>query len=174
MLRKFSFFLWENFKTGFITILGIVIVFFVINAIVNFILLPIEFITENIFYQGAIGAALVLLVGLVVRIIKTSKRAWILGFMPTASLENQEVLWESSPGSGIYESGIFMKIVSLEIHGEKIRMARVMKATGGPTSVGGISEIYVPIHKLIYLNSSGKDVFKRLVTLGVGGNGNQN
>lgn len=167
-MRKLIAFLWENFKTGLITVIGIAVAFFVINAIINFILLPTELLTENILYQGVIGIFLVLLVGIIVRMIKTSKQAWILSFMPTASLENKEVLWESFPGSGRYESGILMKIVSLEIHGEKVKMARVMKATGGPTSVGGISETYVPTSELIHLNSSGKNVFKRLITLGVG------
>ncbi len=156
------------FKSGLFVSLLIIILGTLMRAILDLFEVPSAYVSDNLVVQFIVTVVFVIVLGIMYRITKRHTPL-IMEFMPTASLEKPVVTWETAPGSGIYQTGIHMGNATWRIGSGIQVMARIMVATGGPTSAGGIQELYVPLERTRQLNRSGGEAIATLMALGARG-----
>ncbi len=171
----FGKWLWEeyvatkkDFSTGTLFILTIGVLILVVNIAIKVLGPVVDIFTQNVFLQVAISIGIILLLGIVIRKLKSNKKtAWMVDLLPSRSMEKPEMIWETTDG---YASGILLRYET--IPGDIVRYAVVSKVNAGPTSITLLSPEFIPVNRTKLTGRLLKDVTKELVTLGaVGTNG---
>ncbi|MCL5012193.1 MAG: hypothetical protein M1320_02090 [Patescibacteria group bacterium] len=154
--------------TGILFILTVGILILVINIVIKVLGPVVDIFTQNVFLQVAISIGIILLLGVIIRKLKSNKKtAWMVDLLPSRSMEKPEMIWETTDG---YASGILLRYET--IPGDIVRYAVVSKVNAGPTSITLLSPEFIPVNRTKLTGRLLKDVTKELVTLGaVGTNG---
>ncbi len=162
--KTFSY-LWLKFKSGVSVSITIVFIYLIVKFVIQNVLAPTSFISQNILVQLIIAVALIIIFGIIVDKLK-KKRSWLLSFLPTSVLERKEVrFWDGDK----YIKGILTGFRMNTRNGEEIKLGEISLANGGPTSVGLIPMYEVPENELEYTGRTFKDAIIETITLGAAG-----
>jgi len=159
---RFSLETWRDFKSGVVMTVLVIIVITVFVGIRNFFMPAAHAVSDIAWIQLVLIVGMIIAIGTGFRFLK-SRKVLFLEFLPTASLEKPEVMWEVIPNSGRFQTGILLEE---EVPYKGRLMARIAIATAGPTSVGLLSYQLIPMLDINYTGRDGSQVFAELMTLG--------
>lgn len=154
--------MWRDLKSGVVMAVLLIIILTITVGIWNFFIPLARTISDIPWIQLMLIVGMIITIGSGFRFLK-NRKVIFLEFLPTASLEKPEVMWEVIPNSGRFQTGILLEA---EVPYKGRFMARVAIATAGPTSVGLLSYQLIPMLDIDYTGRNGGQVFAELMRLG--------